>query len=59
MIGGVEEEEQPSFIVSSCHLSISDYNFSQSDLDEEAKQKEVETRRARIKKSSLVKPDGK
>jgi hypothetical protein len=44
-----EDEEAQGFIVSDGHLSVSEYNFSQGDLDDDAKMQEIENRRARLK----------
>jgi len=56
-----EDDEDKGFIVSDGHLSVSEYDFSDVDADEEKKQKEIALRRERLKQQNapLQIADGK
>lgn len=54
-----EDEAEPGFIVSDGHLSVEEYNFSQDEGDDQAKLKEIEARRSRLREKQDSKEVGK
>ena len=44
-----EDEEDAGFIVSDGHLSVCEYEFSDGEVDDEKKQKEIALRRERLR----------
>lgn len=56
---GSENEDVPGFIVSDGHLSVSEYNFSDNEGDDDAKRAEIEARRSRLRTQTEKAPEHK